>query len=203
MTILSLWVVILAALVAGLWGAYILVRDWRRVNKVRNAMSPLLNIMPDLAKLRGDLRYFDNLAHRPLALVQFFQAVSKWHDRGMEDVISTLSLFHGWRYAAGTGYEKLLPIVHLLNNHFWKAGRDLYGWNRTKPGEEVTPDNVFLGNVYGLFTKPVSFWFAAKDDPKAGAGLTSFNPTPPAREVGQQGGRDKATSLASPTLLSP
>ena len=43
------------------------------------------------------------------------------------------------------------------------AGRDLSGWNRTVVGEEVTADKVCLGNIFGLSTKPVSFW--QKADP--------------------------------------
>ena len=33
-----------------------------------------------------------------------------------------------------------------------KAGRDSFGHNRTKPGEDVTKDNVYFGDVWGIGT---------------------------------------------------
>jgi hypothetical protein len=38
------------------------------------------------------------------------------------------------------------------------------GVNRTKPGETVTPQDVFLGNIYGLFTLPVPRWRECEDE---------------------------------------
>ena len=36
-----------------------------------------------------------------------------------------------------------------------KSGRSLYGYNRTKPGEDITKDNIFFGNIEGINTLSV------------------------------------------------
>ncbi|MBQ5945411.1 hypothetical protein IJL65_03295 [bacterium] len=46
-----------------------------------------------------------------------------------------------------------------------KAGRDLCGHNRTNPGEEVTKENVYFGDVWGLHTHTIAQFERAKDDP--------------------------------------
>lgn len=45
-----------------------------------------------------------------------------------------------------------------------KAGRNLYGRNRTQPQEPVTKDNVYFGDVWGLHTHTVAEFERAKDD---------------------------------------
>jgi len=42
-------------------------------------------------------------------------------------------------------------------------GRCSSGMNRTSKGEIVTEHNVWLGNVYGLVTKPISEWEKSKE----------------------------------------
>ncbi|MBS3166744.1 hypothetical protein J4403_00870 [Candidatus Woesearchaeota archaeon] len=62
-----------------------------------------------------------------------------------------------------------------------KAGRCEYGINRTRPGQDVTPDKVFLGDIYGLFTLPMTKWIEdgwnhpAKTSTYCGQDL-NFNP---------------------------
>lgn len=46
-----------------------------------------------------------------------------------------------------------------------RAGRDLDGHNRTKPGEPVTKDNVYFGEIDCLSTNSVARFERAKDDP--------------------------------------
>jgi len=53
-----------------------------------------------------------------------------------------------------------------LQIRFRNAGRDEYGMNRTKKGEVVTTNKVFLGNIYGLFTLPISDWDKCKHERK-------------------------------------
>lgn len=47
--------------------------------------------------------------------------------------------------------------------HIKNSGRDPYGWVRAKPGETVTMDNLYLGNVDGLWTYPAASFRASKD----------------------------------------
>lgn len=44
-----------------------------------------------------------------------------------------------------------------------KGGRCEYGRNRTKKDEKVTPDNVYFGDICGLYTLTVRKWSETKD----------------------------------------
>lgn len=63
--------------------------------------------------------------------------------------------------------EKLLE----LHKKAWREGYRnenigpcLYGMFRTKNIETMKPEEVFLGNIYGLFTKNIPFWEDRKED---------------------------------------
>jgi hypothetical protein len=86
------------------------------------------------------------------AIVRFFNLISPWHDRGIGLVIACLESVNYGQYA------KVLSALRTLQAHFIKAGRDEYGINRTRYGQQVTGANIYLGNVYGLWTKNVNFW---------------------------------------------
>lgn len=70
-------------------------------------------------------------------LVDFFNVVSEFQDAG-----------------------KLIwvPNAERFNALIENVGRDEFGMNRTKMGEEVTLDNVYLGNIFGLFTLTAREW---------------------------------------------
>ena len=88
-------------------------------------------------------------------IVEFFTITS--HLQDCSDEIRNLPLkgFKVWgrrsevRRAAEIGHEKFLEQVH-------KAGRCSYGYNRTEPGETVTKDNLYFGDVHGIWTFTVS-----------------------------------------------
>ena len=85
-------------------------------------------------------------------IITFFNIVSKWHDRGLEDIIERIERTNYGQH------DCLIKNLQALNACFIRYGRCEYGWNRTKFGERVTKDNVFLGDINGLFTNPISFW---------------------------------------------
>lgn len=92
------------------------------------------------------------------AIVFLFRATSTIQDQGgFNNLIKSLRK---------KNYGQLSELIESLENlqaHIDRAGRDKYGMNRTSFGEEVTPENVFLGDVYGLFTKPASFWLERQE----------------------------------------
>lgn len=58
-----------------------------------------------------------------------------------------------------------------LHKKAWKQGYQnanigpcSYGMFRTENIETMKPEEVFLGNIYGLFTKNIPFWEARKED---------------------------------------
>lgn len=128
----------------------------------RKLKKRLAAVLPELVMLRHGLRNFQSMDPLP-GIICFFNEVSKWHDRGIEDLIETFKK-----------HEELVEKLSILQAHFVNAGRDRSGMNRTKPGQRVTADDVFLGAIYGLFTKPVYFWEQKKDDPKGGWGFSGM-----------------------------
>lgn len=106
-------------------------------------------------------RLEETKALEPLeALVVYFDVVSKLEDRGLDDIIKT-----------NKKDAKAVANIQVLQKMI-KGTRQPYGWNRTKPGESVTLDNLYLGNIYGLFTKTARFWLDTKNDAKGGWGFT-------------------------------
>jgi len=101
-------------------------------------------------------------------IVSFFDVISKWHDRGLKDVIMAFEVVNYGQY------DEVLENLRTLDAHFSNAGRCQFGWNRTKRGERVTADRVFLGGINGLFTHPVSFWKQGKDEKKGGWGFRNM-----------------------------
>ena len=53
-----------------------------------------------------------------------------------------------------------------LSAHITNSGRCYCGWVRAKPGETVTEENVFLGDVFGLYTLPIKRFKECVNDPK-------------------------------------
>lgn len=151
-----------------------------------------LFIMPGLRQLRYDLGLIAESGDTPDAIVHFFSMVSMWHDRGLNDVIAE---FERVNYGQ---FDAVLEKLRALQGYFVNAGRDDCGWNRTKRGEMVTPDKVFLGNIYGLFTQPVSFWRQRKDEPKGGWGFSPRMEHLNAYDVVSQQARQFMTSYIGP-----
>ncbi len=66
---------------------------------------------------------------------------------------------------------KSLRELFTLHIQLWATGvrhsnfgPDQYGIFRTQDILKMTPDEVFLGNICGLFTKPMSFWENTTDE---------------------------------------
>jgi hypothetical protein len=52
--------------------------------------------------------------------------------------------------------------------------------------ETVTAEKVYLGNIWGLFTHPVSFWKQGKDEKKGGWGFSNMEHLSPYDVVSNQ-----------------
>jgi hypothetical protein len=116
-------------------------------------------LMSDLSEVQAKM-VLDPLS----ALVSFFNIVSPWHDRGIDD------LRNAFVAIGGDEHKEILQKIEALQKHFRNAGRDKSGMNRTDPGEMVAPDKVFLGGIHGLFTRSIPEWEKGKNEPKGGWG---------------------------------
>lgn len=132
---------------------------------IRNFFQPLAPLatlvatMPALRRLKNNLlEVKKSNGKNPLDwIINFFNIVSPWHDRGLTEIVRSLE-------EAGPLYTGFLEQVRLLQAHFVTAGRQQFGWNRTERGQMVGPQDVFLGNRRGLNTKSVSFWKGEKNN---------------------------------------
>lgn len=140
---------------------------WRAISyrRAKAHASKLLEAVQ--LELRKSLKVLDRITRsgdQLSSIVGFFNVVSIWHDRGFDDLITALEAIN-----RGGKYSGIILDLQTLSAHCQRA-RDPFGWNRTTKGQVVTDDNVFLGNVYGLFTKTVAYWRQQKDAPKGGWG---------------------------------
>src|SRR3989344_4054749 len=124
-------------------------------------------LVPEFRSLREDLERATKTQNPLHEIVRFFDAVSRWHDREAE-ISGVIQGFVDVNYGQ---HDRTIRELHAFMVHCVRAGRDAYGWNRTKWGQQVTSDVVFLGNIYGLFTHPVSFWQTQRCGKKGGWGF--------------------------------
>ena len=122
-----------------------------------NAHDTLEPVMEKLKALRVTLVVCKNSSEPLDAIVTFFDEVSKWHDSGLGHNI--YAKFENANY--GQLDAALKDLLNLVV-YFRTAGREEFGWNRTKRGEKVTADRVYLGDIYGLFTKTAAYWKTTK-----------------------------------------
>ena len=91
------------------------------------------------------------------ALIDLFKVISPIQDAGgFDKEIEYLRKY-------GKNQDILAALV-ALRTHFYKAGRDLYGMNRTEVDEEITSEKIFLGNIFGLWTRRASYFLSEKKE---------------------------------------
>lgn len=95
-----------------------------------------------LIKFKNDLSFFKEEMPRNKEgaleyTLKFFNVVSEFQDQGR---------------------IKFAKNADEINFLVARTGRQGYGWNRTEKGEKVTADNLYLGNVWGLFTHTAKEW---------------------------------------------
>lgn len=118
--------------------------------KARNALDGLT---PELDKLDKDLQAAEAVRDPVERLVSFFNAVSAFADTKAPAVAETLATVQ-----KGSKFTEAAEALKNLQTHIGQSGREEFGWNRTKKGETVTGDNVYLGNIYGRFTLTANRW---------------------------------------------
>lgn len=129
--------------------------------RATQAERELRESLPELSKLRDELLRLD-MSNPLRGIVEFFGLTSPWHDSNA--VAKLRECFEPARI--GNRHRKVYDCLQNLQAHIWEAGRDMFGPNRTQPGEPVTKDKVFLGNVWQIWTFPVSKWLEHRDDGK-------------------------------------
>lgn len=142
---------------------------WRRVNMMIRFFKAMfaVNIAQELRVIVGELQTLAERIESLLtaqdrcsALVAFFNLTSPWHDRGLQGIIKRLESVN-WRGQ----YDPTIEQLQVLQDLFQHSGRSPYGWNRTKPGEVVTEHDVYLGNVFGVWTFSIARFRVGQCEP--------------------------------------
>ena len=126
-----------------------------------NPAQELEAVIRELNTLVENIKPLLHKSDRCTALVAFFNLISPWHDRGFHNLITKLQQvnWHGQ-------YDSRIEQLRRLQSMFEQSGRHEYGWNRTKQGEVVTEHNVYLGNVFGVWTFTIAHFRGGQDRPK-------------------------------------
>lgn len=99
-------------------------------------------------------------------ITKFFNAIAPIYDRDpLEPFVFKFKQINN------KTVQDTARIIEVIRDHYLNAGRDEYGLNRTKKGQTVYDDYIFLGDICGLSTQPVSYWKTCKDDKKGGWGF--------------------------------
>lgn len=130
----------------------------KNIMKVLKAtLSPAANnlkkIEDELTALQKEMEEISKMDNKVEAIIRLFKVISPLQDKG--GFAQTIFELQEKNYGQ---LDQTISALEVLQKHFGNAGRSQYGINRTQPGEEVTSAKVFLGNVFGLWTKPASHW---------------------------------------------
>lgn len=120
---------------------------------ISSPKKDLRKVEPQLISLEKEMEEIKKMPNKVEAIVRLFQVISPIQDKNnFSYLIKKLNK---------RNYGQLDEVVKAFGGilvQLEKAGRDSDGMNRTKKGEAVTSSNVFLGDVYGIWTKPASYW---------------------------------------------
>jgi len=121
----------------------------------------ILGLEPKLQELEKSMKTIQAMDNNVEAIIRLFQVIAPIHDaRGFSPEVFELA-----KKNRRDKFDKEIKALQILDKHFINAGRS-GGMNRTKKGEEVNAHKVYLGNVYGLFTKTAAYWLQNQEELK-------------------------------------
>ncbi len=127
------------------------------ISYFKSVISPasknLKRIQKDLLTLEKEMREISQMDNKVLAIIRLFQVISPLQDKG--GFSQTIFKLQEKNYGQ---IDKIISALESLQKHIAHAGRSEFGINRTKRDEEITAAKVFLGDVFGIWTKPASYW---------------------------------------------
>ncbi len=124
-------------------------------------VGDLKKIKDDLNFLQKEMKEIEMMGNKVEATVRLFEIISPLQDKG--GFSQAISKLQEKNYGQ---LDKIISALEVLQKHFGNAGRSEFGMNRTKVGEEVTSSKIFLGDVFGLFTKSAFFWLEKENECK-------------------------------------
>jgi len=118
-----------------------------------NPSKDIKAINDQLTMLKSEMERIKAMPNKVEAIIELFRVISPLQDTG--GFSQTVSKLQEKNYGQ---IDTAIAALQSLQKHFSNAGRDEFGMNRTKPGEAITAANVWLGDVFGIWTKSAQFW---------------------------------------------
>lgn len=116
------------------------------IKKTFQKATRKLALMEALEKMKKDLQKLGPIPEGIAVYdygVKFFNIIATFQDNNAMDI----ELF-----------KNTTQDAQSLAAHIGNAGRQEFGFVRAQRGEPVSLHNLWLGDVYGLFTKPAAYW---------------------------------------------
>ncbi len=127
-----------------------------------NSLKIVKQLQPRLQGLENELREVKAMENKIEAIIKLFQITSNLQDAGGFN--KEIQKMKG---SKGKKMNTEIRSLEFLQKHFVRAGRSLYGINRTTKGEEVTAEKVYLGGVFGISTKTAAYFLKNEKELKA------------------------------------
>lgn len=109
-----------------------------------------------IERISKDIQEIENTSNKVQALVSYYQL--------LEFVENADHL--GKAYLEKLEKRNYLSLnkkkIQIMKSFFKNDTRDMYGVNRSKSGQMLTANDIYLGNIYGIWTKSTSFWLSNK-----------------------------------------
>lgn len=113
----------------------------------------ILAITDQLSTLKSEMERIQLIPNKVEAIIELFRVISPLQDKG--GFSQTIFKLQEKNYGQ---ISTAIDALETLQKHFQNAGRCDYGMNRTKKDEAITAANVWLGDVFGIWTKSADFW---------------------------------------------
>ena len=108
-----------------------------------NGLADMQQALRMLGSIPNDISIYDYAVH-------FFNIIAQFQDKDCD-----IKLLKN---------DKNANELDLLATHIRNSGRDQYGWVRAKKGQPVTLNNLYLGNVAGIWTNTAAEFKAMPAD---------------------------------------
>lgn len=152
MTVLTITAILLG-LGALFWG----VKYLRRRRQRRRVEKRLSDVTCKLTGFVYELEQYRDHPEPVKGIVSFFAFTAAWHDR-VDDIEQVVNDCRELDI-----HPQAVSYLEELTSVICTYGRQEYGMNRTRPGEQVTEDDVYLGDTHGCWTEPVSSLMEKKE----------------------------------------